>query len=770
MKFLLFDSSAISTYIRESSLQSIEYLQGQRFIEHIRGLHSSEIFMDTVVEYYTEGVVFLGKQMESMQIEDAESGYLIFCIDLTQCKILDENDSNLLLLIQKILRTALKIWNRQPFSSSERIYQSKSIVFPFVYPDPRRVVIERSKTVLQLEKRSIDFPLLAYKYCDEDNPQTEENVNTSVLKAAGKIYSSKYFLLQNKLKEAWAPKDVQVDNKPLHLVGSSREVGRDDFIYWSFEQQYHKLTKSQREVVNYSKVNSPLRVEGAAGTGKTMSLIMRAYRLLESHREEGTPFSIVFFSHSQSTFRRNYSAFTNYKNSSGYLREGSLQHIEFITLSDYCASFSGISLSSMLEKDAADAKTYQLLLIEKVVSSKSASNKIRTYYPLISSKMKESFDAKVTAPNALYSMLQHEFSVQIKGRTDSTIDKYYEISPIPNGLPCETKKDKELIFSLFSDYQHELQSMGSFDMDDVILEAIARMNAPIWRRERASNGYDYIFVDEMHLFNINEQSVFHYLTKHLDQKDIPICFALDYSQAIGDRGNVRTDYIENAFGTTEGKKYHTVFRCSPQITDFCTAVAASGVLMFHENFSNPYLNTQSSFSHDEEKKSKVPELYQYDSDEQMVASLNRHISDIMKELQCKQEDIVIIGFDEKFYTADGIEQICKRTGRHFISLASVQKTDKRNVQDGCIVASPYDINGMEFQSVILLGVDEGRLPQTTGTSDISQHYIKYSAYNLLYLSASRAKYRLLILCNRLKGRSSCLNHALEENYLHEIKT
>ena len=82
-----------------------------------------------------------------------------------------------------------------------------------------------------------------------------------------------------------------------------------------------------------------------------------------------------------------------------------------------------------------------------------------------------------------------------------------------------------------------LQSQGTFDVDDVTIEAISHLNAPFWRRKRQNDGYDYIMVDEMHLFNLNEQSVFHFLSKDISSKEIPICFALDYSQAIGDRGN-----------------------------------------------------------------------------------------------------------------------------------------------------------------------------------------------------------------------------------------
>ena len=87
-------------------------------------------------------------------------------------------------------------------------------------------------------------------------------------------------------------------------------------------------------------------------------------------------------------------------------------------------------------------------------------------------------------------------------------------------------------------------------------------------------------------------------------------------------------------------------------------------------------------------------------------------------------------------------------------------TCKSVPKDQCILASPFEINGMEFQAVVLVGVDEGRLPQTYGTSDISQHFIMYSAYNMLYLAVSRAKYHITILGSDTNGISSCLEHAI----------
>ena len=102
-----------------------------------------------------------------------------------------------------------------------------------------------------------------------------------------------------------------------------------------------------------------------------------------------------------------------------------------------------------------------------------------------------------------------------------------------------------------------------------------------------------------------------------------------------------------------------------------------------------------------------------------------------------------------------------KTGKKFHLLDCCNQLDTEKYT----LASPYAINGLEFQAVILLGADEGRLPQTAGTGDISHHFLLYSAYNMLYLSASRAKYRIIIMGSEMQGISSCLEHSLQTEML-----
>lgn len=757
MKYLIFNYNAISTYVQLSKLQSIEYEEGYRFYQHICGELSSEQFQNTLIEYIGDGIVFFGAS-------ENESDKRIFCMDLTSCDILSEKDnpSDLLTIIQKVMRTTLKIWDKQPFSSSERVNGSLSIVFPFAIYDKRRVVIERAD-LPRLDKRGIKFPLLAYKYCDENPSAKEDKVNTNILKEAGEKYSNLYGSLIYKLKNSLS-QEISDDHSALLNVLSDNLVERDDFIYWSYEEIYQNLTKYQKTVVDYSDMNSPLRIEGAAGTGKTLSMLLRAYRILCDYKRNGKSIKIIFFSHSSSTSNKNLESFSLFeeKNGTDFLNSSSSQSIRFITLLDYCCEYSNINISNVTDRDALEAKNYELLIIDSIVTSTEAS-RIKTYIPTLSAEMKKLFSGLISGDtniSALCQLLHHEFGIQIKGRTDCSIDKYYELPPINNGLPCRTKRDKELVFHLFNAYQDYLRNYGNFDVNDVTLETLSRMNGPVWRRQRSSNGYDYIFVDEMHLFNVNEQSLFHYLTASEKSKNIPICFALDYNQAIGDHGNKSNDYIEASLKNVRRMEYNTVFRNSPQIADFCASIAASGTLMFQSDFCNPYVNTRSNFTNSEESKCDVPVLIMSNNDDEMLLELGTQIDKIQKNLQCKQNEIVVISFESSILNSDGIKKLHEITGKNFALI-----TDKSQNKNSIILSSAYDINGLEFKAVILFGIDEGRVPQSVKTTDISQHFLKYSAFNLLYLASSRAKYQLVLLGSYTRGISSCLEHSINAKYL-----
>lgn len=761
MKYLLFDKSAIEHIIGRAEFQSTEFAIGNSFINFIYGNADSfavdELFVKKVKN---SGILFSGNSCDYKHI-------LVF--DLVQSGILEKekNADDLLLAFQKSFRTAIRIWNKYPFASSEKMHGSKSIIFPFVFTDRRRIVIERSVSVERLAKRDVEWPLLAYKYGTEDAPRGEEIPNCNILREAGEAFLDSmhdirsYFL---RSKQVHNDKD---STTPLVHASAKHAVSDRGFRYLSYEQQLSKLTNTQRKVVENKSITSPIRIDGPAGTGKTVSMLLRAYRLLSEARLTNTPMNIAFFSHSESTDYEIQSAFSHLKDADYYVQKGSTQHIVFSSLYQHCVHLINVADSAVIERDAEDAKLSQRIYIEDALD-KIIKTKYKTYRPLLSNEIQKLFDGNLTKKGILISMLQHEFGVQIKGRTDGTIEEYYKLEPIANALPVTTMRDKDFVFSIFKEYQAMLQASAVYDSDDITIQALSQLNAPFWRRERATEGFDYIFVDEMHLFNINEQHVFHYLTKNADQKEIPICFALDYGQAIGDRGDIAQDYIEKTFTNASHSQYKTVFRSSQEITDFCASISAAGALMFQQDFRDPYNAPTSGFTQTESALCETPTLFMYPTDAEMERSLKSHIDKIKRETQCNNREIALITFESDLLSNEAVNRISQAIGKPIRVLKS--RFSSENIADGSredsiIFSEPHNINGLEFAGVILLGVDDGRVPQTKNVGDVSENYIKFVAFNQLYLSASRAKYRLVLLGNELHGTSPCLQYAIESNCL-----
>lgn len=758
MKYLLFEESAIEILIGKSEFQSIEFEYGKSLIDYIRKEDSEFMHNFLRVKKDDLGIMFVG--------ENISNNILVF--DLEQSKLLDRisDDDSLLVALQKTFRTAVRIWHRYPFASSERINKNKSIVFPFVYSDKHRVVIERSVKCQRLEKRGITNPLLVYNYTDKDSHRNEQP-ELDVLRDAGEIYIK----LKSEFRAEFESDNINKNNNgentsPMLYAETETEVYSGDFMYLDYESKIERLTATQRKVVENTNLKSPIRIEGAAGTGKTASMILRAFSILEKKRLENQPFSIIFFSHSESTNRENKSAFSYIKGAENYLEGSSNQKIEFSTLLNYCIHAININDTQIIEKDAENAKDTQRMLIEEALDN--VMNKLyKTYKALLSDELKSMLDEKQNPRGILVSMLQYEFSIQIKGRTNCTIEEYYELSSIKNALNLKTKKDREFIFAIFKEYQNMLRVTSVYDLDDITVEMLSQLNAPIWRRERMESGYDYIFVDEMHLFNINEQYCFHYLTKSPEQKEIPICFALDYSQAIGDRGDIQQDFIEKNFSDADENNYKTVFRSSQQITDFCAAISAAGALMFQSEYKNPYGTAMSGFTDKEERACKKPSLNMYNNDGDMLKSLKEHINECKKDFHCSNSDIALISFDDDLFIDENLKKIEEIIENNICVINSRQSKTNVSNDDTILLFDPYNVNGLEFKCVILIGVDEGRVPKSIGVSDISENYIRYIAFNQLYLASSRAKYRLIVLGNKLHGISSCLKYALENKLIEK---
>lgn len=463
MKYILFEASAAEKLITNVFLQSIEYQLGQDFINFLRGTQQT-FQCDGIATISTNnGVIFSGGRVEKK----------ILLIDLEQCLILEKtSDTDLLLIIQKMLRFAIRYWGQQSFTSAENIVDDKAVIFPFPHSakNEHRIVIAREPDCPRLKKREISFSLLAYKYSDRGAPKGGEQPNTTVYQKAGEAYLNNRSEIVEKLKSISLPESkTRISEPALQLVEVDSSLNNNvGFKYRPIQQQISGLTETQKKVVNSPITGAPIRVEGPAGTGKTLSLIIRAVILLQHARSASQNLKIAFFAHSRTTedsIRLIFDSITE-----GQWSNNEQQSITFITLQQFCAEYIHLNEIQIIDGDAYEAKQYQLLLIQDIFE-KATEKYYKTYRPHLSTELRDFLDQEDNAK--IVTMLQHEFSVQIKGYSGEDFEIYKGLPALDNGLPAQSENDKTYVFRLFTSYQDYLQRESVFDTDDVVLEAIS---------------------------------------------------------------------------------------------------------------------------------------------------------------------------------------------------------------------------------------------------------------------------------------------------------
>lgn len=747
MKYILIEKSAIEELINNVQMQSIEFDLSRDFILCLRNGDAKDIIKTVSMVKTKDGLLIGGKQLTKT--------FLLF--DLEQCKIMKCSDQELFIVLQKTFRFAVRFWNRQSFTTCEKIFKDKTVIFPFPFSknSSNRIVIARNVSDRRLCSRGINNCLLAYKYNAESTAASvEENPDLNNYRKGGEAYLKNIQVLRSLLvKKAGNNIEKKENENAVQMVELEHVIADSSFKYMDFDKQLQLLTSSQKKIVDYEDLETPIKIAGPAGTGKTAAMVLRAIKMLRDASEHNRDLFICFFTHSKSTeaaVKQMFSIMAKQE----WFEEGNSQYIKIITLQDYCINYIKLQNTQIIDLDASEAKQYQLLLIQDAYNEILNENIFNTFRCLMSEKAVSFFDRE--EENKIIMMLQYEFSINIKGMSEGDLEKYKKIKSIKNGIPFENIADKEFVFRIYKAYQDSLESQSVYDTDDIILEAFARLNAPLWRRERSRSGIDYLFVDEMHLFNLNEQQVFHYLTK--DAAQIPMCFALDYGQIIGERANLDKSYIEEEFSSDKVycQEFGTVFRNSQQIAELCASITASGALLF-DAFINPYKYCESRFTAKEEEMCRVPQLIMYENDQEMIDSLEKHIKDLVNYFKCPLDEIALVFFDEKLLE-NGIKF---KVGKYSVCYIDGRRNGIIEADHDKIVCSlPEYINGLEFKCVILVGVDEGRVPQS-GIFDISTNFLRYNALNKLYLACSRAKYSVTILGTSIRGVSSCLEHSIK---------
>ncbi|MCH1924534.1 UvrD-helicase domain-containing protein [Shewanella sp. C32] len=752
--FICLTYEATKAIIQSRSLQSLDFDDAYFILNIANATLSEEIPGDLHVN--------IVKKNKGLYIIHDEDNYKTerntVTLDYSSLSFDAIDDNMKITCIQKTLRFCVKYWDNMSYSKSEIIPldSTKGIIFPFNTKNGSsyKVAIELSpfKNNTNKERKYKGKHLLVYKFSKNSGAKNKEECDISNLKKSlQNIFSTDIF--KNNLKKTSSNNSahgaVTLNND--ELMNTTALLGR--------KNPYEVLSDKQLSFVN-SDWRFPARLHGPAGTGKTICLVLKTLRaVLESENK----IKVLFIVPSTS-IRHTVEYFINVTaRSSEQFKDVQVSQIKVRTIQQVCMELLGhdISETELLDEDSYEAKQTQLLHISVIVEE--IQKNIKIHKQLLSQEIYDLFSNEDSL--TLAELLVHEFGVAIKGRCGQNKEKYVRNNIDYYCIPTKNENDRYFIFKIFESYQLKLDNLSQFDPDDIALSAIGKLESPLWKRRRTSEGFDFIAIDELHLLNFNELSIIHFLSKKAESA--PISFALDATQAIGDiawKNESVLEYMNIDKHASEEKNTDltAVFRCSSTITKLASTVTSSGTSLF-TNFFDPLAHATDMQT---ELNDYTPEYILYD---ESSLSINQKAftlaNNAHNQLGCMKHRIIIIYFDRLLFEEAKAEfEQTNKSVTCLLDRGDIEVIEKAKNKNDYIIAMADYVGGLEFDAVILVGIDKARFPrEDSSISDTSKTFHNYTAHNRMYVAITRATKIVTVLGDLRRGPSSLLSSAIEQN-------
>lgn len=758
--FICLSYEATKTIIQARTLQSLDFENSSLIVDIANGTIPNFENIDLPIYHIIKdrGLYILHDDDKFL----VERNSVTF--DFKAISFCDVDDSMKVTSIQKALRFCIKYWDNLSYSSSEIIPldSTKGIIFPFPTKNGNsyKVVIELSpfRNKANKERKYKGKHLLIYKFGQNSGARNKEECEVGTLKKAlDGLFSVELF---NNFSKARKSEVKRVNHGAINLddndlLNTTVLLGRND--------PFELLSDRQSSFVN-ADWSLPARLHGPAGSGKTICLVLKALKAISDDQKLKVLFIVP-----STAVRHTVEYFLKVTSSSSTLfKDVNSSKIRVRTIQQVCMELLGndISRTELLDEDSYEAKQTQLLYIMELVEV--VKSEISKHKQFLSNELYSFFKDEDSL--ALSELLIHEFGVAIKGRCGNNKEEYVSNKIEHYSLPTCNDNDKHFVFKIFENYQQKLDNLSQFDPDDIALSAIGRLESPLWKRRRGVEAYDFIVADELHLLNFNELSIIHFLTKSISSA--PISFAVDATQAIGDiawKNNSVLEYLSiNEFSQSEKTTDLTaVFRCSASVTKLASMITSSGTSLF-TNFIDPLAQAA-------EVQVGLQEFQpEYILHDESASSIHQKAIDLASNTQstlsCMKHKIVIIYFDRLLFedAKDEFERNNKSVSC-LLERGDIEVIEEAKSKNDYIIAMADYVGGLEFDAVILVGVDKGRLPrEERSISSASKTFQNYTAHNRMYVAITRATKMIKIIGDSRRGVSPLFLNAIEKKAITVI--
>jgi len=496
----------------------------------------------------------------------------------------------------------------------------------------------------------------------------------------------------------------------LETIGSHSVVeGR------SYEEWLALLSASQKKIINQD-ISASVRILGPAGSGKTLALCMRAIQISRDQDVRAQGRRLLVATHSWAMAERIDGVL---KTLNGGSPPDTITVFPLLSLLELHAGHIGRQRTNVIGDDSSEGRLKSIEIIGETISKLDLTN-----HPGVAGWISDAVSAardsrqRLELTLDLYDEISGVLTASGVSPDDpESIEEYLATSREDWMPPFETIPDRGFVIEVYRSFMQELIDRSAITTDQFVLDSIRVLETFTWRMRKETEGYDYILVDELQVFDPQERTVLQLLGR--SRRGVPFITAEDPAQGVFSSLNARRATGENVPVYLE-----VVHRFNKQIFEFISFI--------YQQFP---LNALPLRIHDTRGDgTQRPSMHSFANKATAIANASLLVANINAGAGPSDRICVVTLGD---IDAEISERLTER-GLNTIRLESFDDVERLAYSRRSVVVSPWQfVGGMQFSHVVVMAL---------GISAPTSQFGRLREMVSVYLSCSRATESLNIYC------------------------
>jgi hypothetical protein len=329
-------------------------------------------------------------------------------------------------------------------------------------------------------------------------------------------------------------------------------------------------------------------------------------------------------------------------------------------------------------------------------------------------------------------------------------------------MPLGSREERQVVLHLYDRFRAWLRQAKAIGSDQMVADFLNFLDSYRWEATRKQEGFDVIFVDELHLFNRQERMLFRHLLREVDGPRA-VFMAYDAKQSPRDTflGVTHADaerydlWKDARLGKTEKIELLDIFRYTPQIT--------RALSFIDQSFPGLDLDADwpaySGISKTED--GPVPTVCELPSTVGEYGVAFKRASEVQHKIRKDKRAAVLCCSYDLFHRYLAYPEL-KDT--FYVISSREEAVSLLHSRKKFIFSMPEYVAGLQYDTVFLIDVNRNEVPDGPYSAAGLRKFVSQ-----VYLGASRAERRLEIYATAEQGGiAPLLSLAVLEGAIHRV--